>query len=483
MITSNVELAGLEGGRVELAREQLEDLAARIEGRLLAPGEDGWDDAVLLWNALVARDPGLVLQPRSAGDVAVAVRFARDNGLLLGIKSGGHNIAGIAIAEGGLTLDLSRMTAVDVDPVARLAHVEPGCRLQDVDRATQEHGLATPLGFISEVGVGGLTLGGGLGYLTRRFGWTVDNLEEVEIVTADGHVRVASRKENAELFWALRGGGGNFGVVTRFTYRLHEVGPMVHGGLILWPFERFDEIAAAYREITAEAPRELALWLILLRAPPLPIVPTDWHGERVCGMAVCYSGDLDRTDEVFAPMRALPNPLVDVLHDLPYVDVQSYLDDTEPKGNHYYWKTEYVSELGAELLGTLRDLFAECPIPDGDMGFLHLAGALNERADDDGSVGNRDVRYVVGIKGMWGAGEPEEEEYLRWVRAAGERVRPLSAARTYVNFQTEDEDEGRVRATYGSNFERLAAAKQAYDPQNLFRVNRNVPPATSARMR
>ncbi len=260
---------------------------------MLVEGDDGWEDAVLLWNGMVARKPALVVQPTSAAEVAAAVAFARDHGLLLGVKGGGHHIAGTAIAEGGLNLDMSRMRDVAVDPEARLAHVGPGCRLGDVDRATQEHGLATPLGFISEVGVAGLTLGGGLGYLTRRFGWTVDNLEEVEIVTADGGIRRASRNEHPDLFWAVRGGGGNFGVVTRFTFRLHEVGPIVYGGLIGWPFERADEILRAYRTITSEAPRELTVWLVMLHAPPLPFVPEEWHGMKVCSMVVCWSGDLE----------------------------------------------------------------------------------------------------------------------------------------------------------------------------------------------
>ena len=252
-------------------------------------------------------------------------------------------------------LDMSRMRDVTVIPDAKLAHVGPGCLLKDVDRATQEHGLATVLGFISEVGVAGLTLGGGLGYLTRRFGWTVDNLEEVEIVTADGEIRTANRDEHADLFWALRGAGANFGVVTRFTFRLHEVGPTVYGGLIAWPFERADEILPAYRTITTEAPRELAVRLNLLRAPAAPFVPEPWHGKRICALAVCYSGDLGNVDEVFAPMRALADPVVDLLPEQPYTQVQSYLDEAEPKGNHYYWKTEYVAELSDGLLSTWRD--------------------------------------------------------------------------------------------------------------------------------
>jgi FAD/FMN-containing dehydrogenase len=477
MTTTTIDIARLDGGHINLTAEQLDDLDSRIAGRLLRAGDDGWDDALLIWNGMAAKIPALVLQPTSAHDVATVVGFARDHGLLLSIKGGGHDLAGTSIAERGLTLDLSRMRHISVDPDARLAHVGPGCLLKDVDQATQEHGLATVLGFISEVGVAGLTLGGGLGYLTRRFGWTVDNLLEVEIVTADGQIRTASRDQHAELYWAVRGAGANLGVVTQFTFRLHEVGPTVYGGLIAWPFERAKEILHAYRTITTQAPRELTVFLILLRAPAAPFVPQAWHGRRICAMAVCYSGDLDHVDEALAPIRALGDPVVDLLEEQPYTQVQSYLDDSEPKGHHYYWKTEYLAELGDELLATVRDLAAECPIPEAEIGFLHLGGALNEHEGDDGTVGNRDARFALGVNGMWEPEEPEADSFQRWVRDAWTRVRPFSTGATYINFQTADEDQERIRATYGANFDRLVQIKQRYDPDNLFRANRNIPPA------
>jgi FAD/FMN-containing dehydrogenase len=448
----------------------------RMDGRLLRPGDEGWDDAVLIWNGMVAQQPALVAQPESARDVAAAVRFAYDHGVLLSIKCGGHNIAGTAIAEDGLTIELSRMRDVVVDPEAKLAHVGAGCRLRDVDRATQEHGLATVLGFISDTGVGGLTLGGGLGYLTRRFGWAVDNLEAVEIVTADGQICTANRDENADLFWAIRGGGGNFGVVTRFTFRLHEVGPTVFGGLIAWPFDRADEILSAYRMLTAEAPRELSAWLVLMRAPAEPFVPPEWHGERCCVMAVCYSGDPAEKDAAVAPIRELGDPAVDLLQEWPYVMQQSFLDDSEPNGAHYYWKTEYLAELSEDLLSTLRDLAADCPIRDAQVGLLHLDGALNERDWDDGAVGNRDARFAIGVNGMWEPGEPDADAYREWIRAGWKRIMPFATGGNYVNFQTADDDQVPADA-YGKNYERLRRVKAKYDPDNLFRVNRNIPPS------
>jgi len=450
--------------------------ALRLRGAVLRPGDAGWADAIEIWNAMVAKTPELVLRPTSARAVAAAIAFARESKLPLSVKGGGHNIAGTSIAEGGLVLDMSGMAQISVDPAAKVAHVGPGCRLRDVDRATQEHGLATPLGFISDVGVAGLTLGGGLGYLTRRFGWTVDNLLEVEIVTASGQIRTASRHQHADLFWAVRGAGANLGVVTRFTFRLHEVGPTVVGGLIAWPFARADEILRAYRTITVEAPRELAVWLVLLHAPPAPFVPMEWHGEKLCAFAVCHTGDLVDAEAALAPIRALADPVVDMLHEQPYTQVQSYLDATEPRGMHYYWKTDYLTELGDHVLTALPELFSGCPIPDGEIGILHLAGALNEREEDDGAVGNRDARYVVGVKGMWRPDDPSAETNRTWVRDAWTRLHPLSTGRTYINFQSADEDGDRVRASYGANYPRLLDLKRTYDPENVFSSNRNVRP-------
>ncbi|HKE17101.1 MAG TPA: FAD-binding oxidoreductase [Kofleriaceae bacterium] len=471
-----IEMAGLDDGIVAVDPERLAELEDRVDGPFVRPGDEAWPSSIRLWNALAARVPALVVQPTSAADVAEAIRFARAHRLRLSIKGGGHNIAGSAIAERGLTLDMSRMRGVEVDPAARLARVGAGCLLGDVDRATQAHGLATVLGFFSPVGVAGLTLGGGLGYLTRRFGWTVDNLEEVEMVTADGVVRRASRQDNADLFWAVRGGGGNFGVVTRFTFRLHPVGPAVYGGLIGWPFERAAEILPGYRALTAAAPLELSAWLMLLRAPHAPFVPPDWQGRRMCAMSICYTGDLERVDEALAPVRAFGDPIFDLLHEQTYVEIQSYLDCTEPAGQHYYWKTEFAAELDDELLATWHELAAGCPIPEGQLGILHLGGTLGERDADDGAVGNRDARFALGALGSWAPDDPDEAAYRAWVADAWSRFRRFSTGGNYVNFQTADEDEDRVRASYGANHDLLAAIKAAHDPDNLFRANRNILP-------
>jgi FAD/FMN-containing dehydrogenase len=455
-------------GTTSLPERTVETLRSSLGGVLLRPEDAKFAEATQLWNGMIRKAPALVVQPISAEDVAAAVLFATESGLLLSIKGGGHNIAGTAVAENGLMLDMSRMETVSVDPHARLAHAGPGCRLRDVDRATQEHGLATVLGFVSDTGIAGLTLGGGLGYLTRRFGWTVDNLMEVEVVTADGQIRTASRTENDDLFWAVRGGGGNFGVVTRFTYLLHEVGPTVYGGLIAWPFQRADEVLAAYKRLTDTAPRELSVWLILTYAPPAPFVPPEWQGRKVCAMAVCYSGDPSHAEQVLEPIRKLGKPILDLLHERTYTDIQSYLDGTEPSGVNHYWKTEFLAELRDDLLSTARDQFAQCPFPGAEIGVLHLGGALNEHGEDDGAVGNRDARFALGVKALWPMDAPGGDDVAQWVRHAWMQIRPFSTGRTYINFQTEDEDEIRVRQTYGTNYDRLVAVKEAYDPDNVF---------------
>jgi len=469
-------IAARDGSTTAVTEATVAQFRDSLRGSVLTPGETGFEAATRLWNGMVSKTPALVVQPTGTADVVGAVAFARDHELPLSVRGGGHNIAGTALVDGGMTIDMSPLRGVLVDPGARTVTVQAGCLLGDIDRETQLHGLATPLGFISEVGVAGLTLGGGLGYLTRRFGWTVDNLLEVEVVTADRRVRRASRDENVDLFWAIRGAGANLGVVTSFTFRLHEVGPTVYGGLIAWPFERADEVLRTYRTLTSEGPRELSVWQIAFRAPAAPFVPAEWHGERIAAMSVCYSGDLEDVDQVLAPIRALGDPVVDLLHEQPYTELQSYLDATEPKGKHYYWKTEFAAELSDDLLTTWRDLAAECPIPEAEMGLLQLGGALNEHGADDGAVGNRDARFACGAIGMWEPDEPNEDAFRQWVRDAWVRFRPFSTGGNYINFQTADEGEERIRATYGINYDRLAGVKQKYDPDNLFRSNRNVRP-------
>jgi FAD/FMN-containing dehydrogenase len=343
-----------------------------------------------------------------------------------------------------------------------------------VDGATQAHGLATVLGFVSKTGVAGLTLGGGFGYLARRFGWTVDNLAEVEIVTADGEIRTASRAEHADLFWALRGGGGNFGVVTRLTYHLHAVGPTITGGLIAWSADRADEVLAAYRALTESAPRELTAAALIRLAPPAPFVPERWHGKPIVGLLVCHSGPNPEAD--LAPIRDLGGPIVDLIAEKPYAAQQSMLDATDPDGMNQYWKAEFLPGISSQYLDTFRDAALNVASPLSFSVIFHIGGALNERAAADGAVGNRDARFISGFSGMWPPSAPGDG-IVAAVRAGWERIRPFSTGGNYVNFQLAEDDTVRTAAAYGPNYGRLQRVKAAYDPDNLFRVNRNISPA------
>jgi FAD/FMN-containing dehydrogenase len=473
-MASTLDIAGLGGGIVRLTAEHLAALRARVEGPLLRPAEEGWDDAVRVWNGMVSKKPSVVVQPTSARDVAAIVVAARDHGLLLSVKGGGHNIAGTSIAEGGLMIDMSRLREVAVDAAARLARVGAGCRIADVDRATQAHGLATPLGFVSRTGVAGLTLGGGFGYLTRRFGWTADNLEEVEIVTADGEIRTADRERNADLFWAVRGGGGNFGIVTRFTFRLHEVGPTITGGLRAWSAERVDEVLAAYHELTDAAPRELTAVAVVRLAPPAPFVPREAQLKPIVALLLCHSGPNPEAD--LDALRRLPPPVVDLVGARPYTAQQAMLDDLEPDGFHQYWKTEFLPGLSSEYLGVWRDAALRVASPMSMSVIFHLAGALNERDDRDGAVGNRDARFISGFSGMWPP-DVDGSAIVVAVRDGWTRIRPFSTGGNYVNFQLAEDGPERTKEAYRENLLRLQSIKAEVDPDNLFRLNRNISPA------
>jgi FAD/FMN-containing dehydrogenase len=472
-----MQMTGLDGHVVDVDSQALSALSAAFDGRALRPGDPGFDDATRIWNGMISKRPALVVQPLSADDVRALVRFAADNGILVSIKGGGHNIAGTALADGGLTLDMSRMKNVEVDAERRLAHVGAGCLLRDVDRATQQHGLATVLGFVSETGVAGLTLGGGFGYLTRRFGWTVDNLEEVEVVTADGEVRRAANDEHADLFWGLRGGGGNFGVVTRFTFRLHEIGPEVIAGVVVWDADEAAEVVPVYRELAEAAPPELALGLIIRPAPALPVIPERWHGKPVILVVACHTGDPSRASRDLAPLRALGRPIADVIGRKRYVEQQSMFDASQPKGMHNYWKSEFLPHLSDELLETFRQQGAGMASPLSMLWILQLGGALAEHDAMSTPFGNRDADAIFAAAGCWNPSGPEYEREGAWARSAWEALRPYSTGGNYINVQTADDDDTRLREAYRDSLDRLAKVKATYDADNLFRVNRNIAPA------
>ena len=468
------QVTGLTGSAKSVDPGTLERLDAELDGSLARQGDDAYAEATSIWNGMIKRRPSAVIRAASTEDVVRTVRFASQNEVELSIRGGGHNIAGLSLSDGGFTLDMSQLRSVAVDPAAKLARVAAGCTLGDVDRATQEHGLAATLGFVSATGVAGLTLGGGFGYLTRRFGWTVDDLEEVEIVTADGTVRRASRTENDDLFWALRGGGGNFGVVTEFVYRLHEVGPQMTGGLIAWPASRAEAVLDTFRQVAATAPRELCLVAIRRNAPPSPWVPPEFHGTPIVIIVACHTGSSEAAEADLAPLRALGDPIADLIMAKDYAVQQTLLDATMPKGNHYYWKSEFVPELSDGLIEAYHAQFIGLEAPANQMVLFQIEGALGEHAEDDGAVGNRDAAYACVIQSMWVPDSPAADANREWVRNAWNAIRPFSTGGNYVNFQTEDEPDDRTAQSYRDNFARLAEVKATYDPTNLFRVNRNI---------
>jgi FAD/FMN-containing dehydrogenase len=475
MPSEKLHLRTLDGGEDEL---DLALLATIPEGGRLRPGDPGFDDATLIWNGLIDKEPALVIQPETSDEVAFVVNLVREHRLLFSIKGGGHNISGLALADGGLTLDMSRMREVRVDPDNRLVHVGAGCLLGDVDRATQEHGLATTLGFVSETGVAGLTLGGGFGYLSRRFGFTVDDLVEVEMVTADGQTRTASRESEPDLFWAIRGGGGNFGVITEFTFQLHEVGPGITAGLIAWPaVDHAEDVLAMYREMTATAPIELTLVSTMRLAPPAPFIPELWHGKPIVAIIACHTAAPAQAERDLAPIKGFGKPIADLIMPKTYVEQQSMLDATQPKQANYYWKTEFLPDVNDGFIAAFLANAEGIESPMSQMMMFHIAGVVNEHAEDDGAVGNRDAAFVTAAAAAWPTTDPGGNAYQEWARSSWERFRPFSTGGNYINFQTTDDDATRIEDSYRGNYERLRRIKAEYDPDNLFRVNRNVEPA------
>ena len=474
MSTTSVPITGRDGSALDLDDSHLDALGSDLDGSLLRPDDDGYAESVSLWNGMITKRPAIVTRAASVHDVVRTVRFSADHDVELSIRGGGHNIAGLALCDGGVTLDMSGRNAVEVDAGARKARVEAGALLGDVDRATQQHGLAVPLGFVSLTGVGGLTLGGGFGYLTRRFGWTVDDLDEVEIVLADGSVNRASREENADLFWALRGGGGNFGVVTEFTFRLHEVGPQITGGVIAWPAAEAERVLDAFRQVTDSAPRELTLAAIRRNAPPAPWLPESAHGTPIVMIVACHSGDAAQAASDLDPITSLGEPLANLIQVKDYTAQQALLDATQPRGNHYYWKSEFVPGLPDGLIEAYHAQFEGLTAPANQIVLFHVAGAIAEHAEDDGAFGNRDAAFACVIQSMWVPDSAAGDANRSWVRGAWEAVKPFSTGGNYINFQTDDEPEDRTRAAFRSNYDRLTAVKARYDPTNLFRVNRNI---------
>jgi FAD/FMN-containing dehydrogenase len=458
-----------------LPAEKVEELKVGFKGEIILPGETAYEGARRVWNAMIDRRPAIIARCATTSDVVRGVNFARDNGLLLAVRGGGHNITGNAVCDGGLVIDLSKMRAVRVDPGARRATIEGGGTLADLDAATQAHGLATPTGINSTTGIAGLTLGGGFGWLSRKFGMTIDNLESAEVVTAAGEVVRARATEHPDLFWALRGGSGNFGVVTNFEFRLHPVGPDLLSGLIAFPVSQAKSVLQQYREFAAKAPEELIVWAVLRQAPPLPFLPESAHGKGMIALALIYAGDPKRGAELIEPLRRFGTPLGEQVGVQPYLAWQQVFDPLLVPGARNYWKSHNFSTLPDGLFDAVIEYIGKLPSPQCEIFFGALGGATARLAPDVTAYPHRDVQFVMNVHGRW-EGPADDARCIGWARDFFKASAPFASAGVYVNFLTADEGD-RVASAYGPNLKRLAEVKRTYDPENLFRMNQNIKPA------
>jgi len=449
-------------------------LRAGLAGQALVPGDDGYEEARQIWNALIDKRPAVIARCLSTADVVRAVGFARSCRLPLAVRGGGHNIAGSALAEGGLVIDLSGMKRVTVDAGARRASVEPGALLADVDAATQAHGLAVPVGINSTTGIAGLTLGGGFGWLSRKYGMTVDNLESAEVVTAAGEVVRADAQAHADLFWALRGGGGNFGVVTRFGFRLHPVGPNLMSGLIVYDARDARKVLAGYRAFMASAPDDLSVWTGLRLAPPLPFLPAEVHGRPVLALALLYTGDPAEGEPLVAPLRELAAPLGAHVGVQPYTAWQQAFDPLLARGARNYWKSHNFTELDDGLFEAALEALERLPSPQCEIFLAALGGATRRPAPDATAYAHRDTRFVMNVHARWEDAK-DDARCIAWARWFFQASARFASGSVYVNFLTEDESD-RTGAAYGPNHRRLAEIKRRYDPENLFHTNQNIRP-------
>ena len=453
------------------AREELKDT---IKGSVLVPDDPGYEEARQVWNAMIDRWPALIVQCVQADDVPPVIRFARKNGLELSIRGAGHNIAGNALCDNGVTIDFSRMKNVRVDAGKRRAYVEPGATLANLDEAVQAQGLATPVGINSTTGIAGLTLGGGFGWLTRKYGMTIDNLVSVDMITADGKKIRAGENENGDLFWAIRGGGGNFGVVTQFEFQLFPLGPEIVAGLIVFPFNQAKQILTKYRQFVNSAPEELNVWVVLRKAPPLPFLPETVHGKEVVVLPIFYSGAVAEAEKLIAPLRAFGTALGEHIGAQPYVQWQKAFDPLLTPGARNYWKSHNFTELADGALNSIIEFAGKLPSPQCEIFIGLIAGAPNRIAPDAMAYGQRDARFVLNVHGRSNEAM-DDQKCIGWARDFFKASAPYASAGAYVNFMTEEEGD-RVAAAYGSNYERLVQVKRRYDPENVFHLNQNIKP-------
>lgn len=457
-----------------LQQDVIAAFKAHFSGDILVPGDTSYDTMRQIWNAMIDRKPALIARCTSPEDVAQAVGFAREHSLLVSVRGGGHNIAGNAVCDAGLMIDLSLMKHIQVDPKARRATVEPGCTLADFDAAAQVHGLATPLGINSTTGVPGLTLGGGFGWLSRKYGMTVDNLLSAEVVTADGKQLHASEAENADLFWGLRGGSGNFGIVTLFEFQLHPVGPNVLSGLIVFPFEQAKTVLTQFARFTETMPDELSVWMFTRKAPPLPFLPESVHGQEIVALALCYAGDPAEGERLIEPLRSFGTAHGEHIGVQPYTAWQQAFDPLLAPGARNYWKSHNFTQLSDGVIDVVIEYARILPSPQCEIFIAALGGQAARIAPDAMAYSNRDANYVMNVHGRWESAAMDER-CIAWARQFFAKSKPFASGGAYINFLTQDEAD-RTAFAYGASYKRLVEIKNQYDPANLFRMNQNIKP-------
>ncbi|WP_366919080.1 FAD-binding oxidoreductase [Geobacter sp.] len=464
---------------IDLKQETIDALRKRLTGPLLLPGDIGYDEARRIWNAMIDRRPALIARCASTGDVVEAVGFARKHNLLVSVRGGGHNIAGNAVCDDGLMIDLSLMKGVQVDPNTHRATVEPGCTLADFDKAAQVHGLATPLGINSTTGVAGLTLGGGFGWLSRKYGMTIDNLLSAEVVTADGRRVRASDTENRELFWGVRGGGGNFGIVTSFEFRLHPVGPEVLCGLIVFPFDQAKSVLTRFARFTETMPDELTVWMVARKAPPLPFLPESVHGKEMVALALFYTGDPAEGEKLIEPLRGFGTALGEHIGMQPYTAWQQAFDPLLTPGARNYWKSHNFSRLSGGAIDAIIEYAGMLPSPQTEIFIGTIGGQTARVAPEAMAYSSRDAQYVMNVHCRWESAA-EDERCIAWACEFFVKTKPFASSGAYINFLTRDETD-RIAFAYGATYNRLVELKSKYDPSNLFRMNQNIKPAPDQR--
>lgn len=471
---SDYQVVQLNGGNATLAKDTVDQLGASLRGTLYRKGDDGYDDARTIWNAMIDRKPALIVRCAGVADVQTAIRFASANQLLTAVHGGGHNIAGNAVCDGGLMIDLSQMNNVQIDPVNKRAHVGPGATLGDLDHESQAFGLAVPTGINSTTGISGLTLGGGFGWISRKYGLTIDALRAVDMVTVEGELVHASEKGNPDLFWALRGGGGNFGIVTRFEFECYPVGPEVLSGLVVFSHDEAVAILKKYREFIPELSDDSSVWVVLRQAPPLPFLPENVHGTNVLVVPICHIGEAKEGEKIFERVRSFGNVLGEMAGNMPFTAWQKAFDPLLTPGARNYWKSHNFTSLDDGLFDCLTEYAGKLPSEQCEIFLGSLGRAVNRVAKDATAYPHRDAEFVLNVHGRWDDAA-DDDKCIGWSREFFKASEKYATGGVYINFMTADETE-RVGKALGGGFERLQKIKQKYDPQNLLRMNQNIPP-------